>query len=223
MESRKADWAQDDNAFSFHNWWHTALFNLDQGNPARALAIYDAGVRPQKAEIRLMMVDAAAMLWRMHLRGIDVGDRWTELADAYERGEENGFYAFNDMHAMMAFTATGRTKAAEALLKSVEAAAREKGTNGAMEREAGLPVVKAVHAFGAGRYDEAVALLMPVRYRAHIFGGSHAQRDIVHRTLIEAALRGGDKALARALTAERTALKPHCPFGRELAGRAKAA
>ena len=36
---------------------------------------------------------------------------------------------------------------------------------------------------------------MPVRYRANLFGGSHAQRDIIHRMLIEAALRAPDKAL----------------------------
>jgi len=223
MEGRKADWAQEDNAFSFHNWWHTALFNLDQGDAKRALEIYDAGVRPQKTEIRLMMVDAAAMLWRMHLQGIDVGNRWAELADAYGRGEEHGFYPFNDMHAMMAFVATGRTKDAQALLEGVEAGARAAGSGGAMQREVGLPIVRAIHAFGAGRHAEAVGLLLPVRYRAHVFGGSHAQRDIVHRTLIEAAIRGGDRAMARALTAERTALKPHCPFSWKLEQRAMAA
>ena len=63
---------------------------------------------------------------------------------------------------------------------------------------------------------------MPVRYRANIFGGSHAQRDIVHRTLIEAALRGGLTDLAQALTNERTALKPHCPFSWRLRQRAQA-
>ncbi len=220
MEGRKAGWAQEDNGFAFHNWWHTALFNLDQGNARRALEIYDQGVRPQPSEIRLMMLDAAALLWRMHLRGQGVGRRWEELADAFQKGEENGFYAFNDMHAMMAFVAAGRTQAAVGLLKAVEASAAQRNTNGHMEREAGLPIVRAIEAFGRGRYPQAVDLLMPVRYRAHVFGGSHAQRDIVHRTLLEAALRAGDKALSRALASERVALKPHCPFSLELRARA---
>jgi len=220
MESRKAGWAQEDNGFAFHNWWHTALFNLDQGNERRTLEIYDLGVRPQPSELRLMMLDAAALLWRMHLRGLGVGRRWEELADAFQKGDENGFYAFNDMHAMMAFVAAGRAEAAAGLLKAVEASAALRNTNGHMEREAGLPIVRALEAFGRGKYAQAVDLLMPVRYRAHVFGGSHAQRDIVHRTLIEAALRDGNKALARALTHERAALKPHCPFSLELRSRA---
>jgi tetratricopeptide (TPR) repeat protein len=220
MELRTKHWAQEDNGFAFHNWWHTALYYLDQGRPQRALEIYDRGVRPQPSEIRLMMLDAAALLWRMHLRRLDVGKRWEELADAYQKGNENGFYAFNDMHAMMTFVAAGRAKAAAGLRKAVEASVVERNTNGHMAREVGLPIVRAIEAFGRENYAEAVDLLMPVRYRAHIFGGSHAQRDIVHRTLLEAALRSGDKPLARALASERVALKPHCPFSMELRERA---
>lgn len=220
MESRRDNWAQADNGFAFHNWWHTALYNLDQGHVERALAIYDAGIRPEPTEVRLMMLDAVALLWRMHLQGIDVGRRWYELAEAYRRGDEDGFYAFNDMHAMMACVATGDAKRAQALLDAVQASARAGNTNGIMTCEAGLAIVRAVEAFGREKYAEVVNLLMPVRYRARIFGGSHAQRDIVHRTLIEAALRAPDRALARALASERTALKPHCPFGWRLHARA---
>lgn len=222
MEERKEHWAQPDNGFAFHNWWHTALYNLDQGNVERALAIYDAGIRPEPAEVRLMMLDAVALLWRMHLRGIDVGRRWDELAAAYQRGDEDGFYVFNDMHAMMAFVATGKTEQAGSLLRAAEASTNADNTNSKMAREVGLSIVRAVEAFGRERYAEVIELLMPVRYRAHIFGGSHAQRDIVHRTLIEAALRAPDRALAGALTNERVALKPHCPFSWQLHARAAA-
>lgn len=220
MESRRANWAQDDNAFQFHNWWHTALFYLDQGNHARALEIYDQGIHPQPTEIQLILLDATALLWRMHLNGIDVGNRWDDLALTYEKGAETGFYAFNDMHAMMALVATGRQSEAGTLLSRIEEMSAAANTNGMMTREVGLPILRAALAFGAGRYAETVEHLMPVRYRAHLFGGSHAQRDILHRTLIEAALRGGDRTLAHALVHERLSLKPHCPFSWGLHRRA---
>jgi Flp pilus assembly protein TadD len=89
-----------------------------------------------------------------------------------------------------------------------------------MSREVGLPLARALAAFGAGDYATAVELLTQVRPVAHRFGGSHAQRDIVTLTLIEAALRGGQVRLARALTAERTDLKPSSPFNWRLTGRA---
>ncbi|MBL8709032.1 MAG: tetratricopeptide repeat protein [Rhodospirillaceae bacterium] len=220
MESRVEHWAQEDNTFQFHNWWHTALYHLDQGMPDRALDIYDRHIRADPAAVQLMMLDAVALLWRLHLNGHDVGRRWDELAAKYAGGEEIGFYAFNDMHAMIALTATGRDADAARLLKSAEAAADKGDTNAIMLREVGLPILRAIRAFGAGRYGETVDQLMPVRYRASLFGGSHAQRDILHRTLIEAALRGGDKALAHALAHERIGQKPHCPFSWGLHRRA---
>jgi hypothetical protein len=72
-------------------------------------------------------------------------------------------------------------------------------------------------------YGETIDLLLPVRYRAHAFGGSHAQRDIIHRTLIESAFRSGRYSLARSLAVERTSLKPHCPFSLSLRQRAEEA
>lgn len=220
MESRKEDWAQEDNGFQFHNWWHTALYNLDSGNTERALEIYDQGVRPEPEKIQLMMLDAAALLWRMHLRKLDVGNRWQELADVYANDNEEGFYAFNDMHAMMAFAATGNDRAAEARIAAMRASLKQDSTNAMMAATVGLPIAYSIQAFANQRYDEAVERLMPVRYKANIFGGSHAQRDIVHRTLIEASIRAGNKTLAQALTNERLSLKPHCPFSVQLGRRA---
>ena len=223
MDSRRAHWAQDDNGFAFHNWWHTALYHLDQGRLDRVLDIYDGSIRPAPTKVQLQMLDAAALLWRLHLQRADVGSRWTELADNYDRSAEEGFYAFNDMHAMMAFAATGRPAAAGRLLAAMESSAVAHGSNAEMTRRVGLSIARGIDAFGRERYGDAVALLLPVRYQAHAFGGSHAQRDVVHRTLLEAAFRSGQRTLARALATERTDLKPHCPFSWSLRRKAEAA
>ena len=186
MEGRQAHWAQEDNIFAFHNWWHVSLFYLDNDRFDRVLEIYDAAIRPESSEVQLEMLDAASLLWRLRLREIDTGDRFEKLAATYEALAEHGFYAFNDMHAMVAYVATGRDEAAHALESAAAAVAEGTATNARMTRDVGLPIVRAIRAFGAERYGETVELLMPVRYRAQAFGGSHARRDIVHRTLIEA-------------------------------------
>jgi hypothetical protein len=77
-----------------------------------------------------------------------------------------------------------------------------------------------VAAFSDGDHAQCVALLRPVRHRAHRFGGSHAQRDLLDLTLIEAALRAGDQSLARGLTAERLAVRPRSPLAQRLVRRA---
>jgi len=173
-----------------------------------------------RAPVRLPPLDQRP---EERLRGVDVGSRWQPLADAWQPLAQEGFYAFNDAHAVMALVGAGRWLEAGAVLENLSRAAAGHDTNAMMSREVGLPFAKALVAFGRGRYDVAIDELLPVRMHANRFGGSHAQRDIVQLTLIEAALRGGRASLARALAAERTDLKRSSPFNWQLEARALAA
>jgi tetratricopeptide (TPR) repeat protein len=220
LTSRTDDWAPE-NGFAFHNWWHLALYHLDLDQHDRVLEIYDTGVRPKSSELPLEMLDASALLWRLHLRGVAVGDRWAELADVWEKRLDDAYYAFNDMHAMMSFVATGRETAARRLLELLVRRCEGGGTNAMMTRDVGLPVCRAIHAFGRGDYRTVTDELMPVRPIASRFGGSHAQRDVLSLTLTEAAMRGNDARLARALASERTEWKPSSPFSWSLTARAR--
>ena len=67
-----------------HNWWHLALFQLELGDPAAALAIYDREVHHEGSEATaLNLVDASAMLWRLYLDRVDAGPRFGALADSW--------------------------------------------------------------------------------------------------------------------------------------------
>jgi hypothetical protein len=129
----------------------------------------------------------------LKLDGADVGRRFAEVADEWEAklDGEGGFYAFNDLHAALAFAATGRDAAIAKLVARMQQAAEARDANAAMTRDVGLPLVRGVAAYGRGRYDEAVDAIAPVRDIAHRFGGSHAQRDVLSLTLIDAARRAG--------------------------------
>ncbi|MFP5399276.1 MAG: tetratricopeptide repeat protein, partial [Gammaproteobacteria bacterium] len=157
------------------------------------------------------------------LRGVDVGDRWQALAERWAPHADAGNYAFNDLHAMMAFASAGRADLAARLRETQRAAMADGGDNRAFTAEVGEPATRAVQAFVAGDFPTVVALLRPVRSYAHRFGGSHAQRDLIDLTLIEAALRGRDRSLAAALTAERAAMRPASPLAQRLVQRAEAA
>ena len=208
MGTREKDWVDSD--FAIHLWWHKGLYHLDLGEIDKVLDIYDNGVRNAASGISLEELDAAAMLWRLNLLGVDVGSRWGELADKWEPSAEDTLYAFNDMHAMMTFAGDGRDMAAARLLGAAASYVTERGgTNAMMTKEVGIPVCRALLAFSRGDYKTTVELLQPVRYKSMVFGGSYAQRDVINLTLIEAAVRGKYYKLARALLAERIALKPH--------------
>jgi tetratricopeptide (TPR) repeat protein len=203
-ESRERDWAEG-NSFAVHNWWHLALFHLNSSEPSRALAIYDDKIRKNRSEVMLELVDASSFLWRLGLCNVDVGDRWQELADTFRRVDEEGYYAFNDLHAVMAYAGAGRTAEVARVLERLEQSAKTKGTNAFMAREVGLPASRAFRSFAAGDHRAAISELLDLRPIAHRFGGSNAQRDVLEWTLLEAAQRTGDAALARALEAARAA------------------
>lgn len=218
LDDRRADWATG-NVLVVHNAWHEALLLLDAGEVGRALDIYDTSVHHAgSAKVALEMLDAAALLWRLHLDGADTGGRWAVLAEAWAEKLDLPWYVFNDMHAVMSFVGADRLEDARALVDRLAAyvarGPRPSISNVAMTAEVGLPVCSAIVAFGEGRYGDVVELLYPIRNTVHRFGGSHAQRDAVARTLFEAAIRAGEADLAFALASERLAVKEDSPYNR---------
>lgn len=220
LTERLADWRHG--GFADHLWWHLALLHLDLGEIDRVREIYDTEMRAAGDAAVYQELDSAALLWRLELYGHDVGGRWHELAEKWAHAAEDRLYAFNDVHAMMAFLGDGRGDLAERVLAANDRLVREGGgDNAAMAREVGLPVCRAQAAFVRGAYDEAVEHLHPLHGATHRLGGSHAQRDVVELTLIVAALRAGRWRLARALVNARCALKPTSPQTWRLLARAR--
>ena len=209
-ESQLQDWAPD-NEFATHNWWHLALYNLDFQKVDRVLAIYDASITG--GSVALELLDASALLWRLHLMQIDVGDRWNALADKWTAlVEHSGYYCFNDFHALMAFVVAGRVAEKKKVMRLLEQTAEGGNYSALMAREVGLPVAKALLAFNAEKYAESTEFLSSVRFTANRFGGSHAQRDLISQTLIESAIRAGQFQYARALLSERAERKDSAPL-----------
>jgi hypothetical protein len=206
MRRNPEAWSRE-SFFAVHNWWHLALFHLGLDEIDEVLALFDGPIYGKTSSVVLDMVDASALLWRLHLRGVDVGDRFQALADNWAPIATARNYAFNDMHAMMAFVGSNRSKEGDGVLEAQRSAIDEAGDNAAFTREVGLPAALAIKAFGDGDYSETVRLLRPVRSYAHRFGGSHAQRDVIDLTIIEAAARSGQDRLAEALRIERAHAK----------------
>ncbi|WP_438484118.1 tetratricopeptide repeat protein [Streptomyces sp. S186] len=217
LDARSDAWTGD-SLLAGHTWWHYALYALERGDNGRVLDIYDSALHDPDAEDgALELVNAAALLWRLYLADDDQSARWTALADAWERRDDGPHYAFNDAHAVMAYVGAGRLERAERLVRDREqwlarTPAGRAPANRAMTADTGLPVCRALLAYGRKDFAGATELLLPVRHRLHDFGGSHAQRDAVQRTLVEAALRAGHHDLARTLLSERSRLRPVCPY-----------
>ncbi|MER7953676.1 tetratricopeptide repeat protein [Streptomyces sp. NPDC096030] len=216
LDARSGDWSGG-NFLTVHNWWHYALYALEAGDTGTALDIYDAALHNEGSRgLAMELLDAAAMLWRFRLAGSDQTRRWEALADAWSARCDPPFYVFNDVHAVMSYVGAGRTAEARRLIADRRRWLAEPGTavvtNHAMTAKVGLPVCEALVAHAAGDHDTVVDQLWPLRRRLHEFGGSHAQRDAIQKTLVEAALKSGRHDVARVLISERTALRPHSPY-----------
>ncbi len=198
---------------AFHNHWHLALFDLEEGDAAAALARYDRDIHVPANDNVLELIDASALLWRLHSSGHDTGDRAHALATRWRARIDDGHTAFNDVHAIMCLLVAGDETTVDRQLATLARAASQTAqpTNAMMSREVGLPLAQGLREFARGRYDSAIDLLSGVRGRAHRFGGSHAQRDVVTWTLREAAFASGRRQLAQALVAERMAARPESP------------
>ncbi len=194
--------------FANHVWWHKAMFHLELDDVAGVLDLYDNRFWTEPSEDYLDQSNATAMLMRLEFRGVDVGDRWQQLAELAAKRIEDQVLPFADAHYMLALAGRDGERA-EGLLDSISA--YTDAYDNAMAdiyRRVGLPLAEAIEAYGRGAYAETVDLLLPIRYSVVEIGGSHAQRDVFHQLLIQAARRAGRYKLARALLLERTALKP---------------
>ncbi|MFI6581705.1 tetratricopeptide repeat protein [Embleya sp. NPDC050493] len=215
LDARTADWTSG-NYLNVHNWWHYGLFSIEAGAIDRALAVHDAVLHHDKsAGLAMELLDASALLWRIHLAGNPQVERWNRVADAWAARADGPYYAFNDTHAVMAYLGAGRIAAAQAVVRDREtwlAEPHPRVANHTMTAEVGLPVCRALVAFEQGRYADTVDILLPIRHRLHTFGGSHAQRDAIQQTLVEAALRADRHDLARTLLSERINVRPTSPY-----------
>ena len=221
LAPNEAIWSEG-SFLSVHNQWHLALFELEGDDHEAVLARYDRAIG---GSLVLELVDSSAMLWRLMLRGVDVGGRWGPVAEGWRRLPDVANYAFNDVHAMLAYVGAGDEAGQARALAALRRAAHDgdgQADNRVFAGEVGLPAAEAIQAFGRGRSARAVELLRPLRKVAHRFGGSHAQRDLLELTLIEAALRAGDAPLARDLAQERVGHRPDSPLARRFVARAAA-
>jgi len=213
VDSLQSNWA-DCNNFSFHAFWHRCLFLIELGPLDRVLDLYDREVRPESTDDLLDISNAVALLWRLEEAGVDVGDRWKELADRAQGHLDDHLLVFGDVHYLMALAAAARANDAARMVESMERYAAESGeTEAAVAREPGLALARAVLAHRHRDYARVVEELLPVRDTIHRIGGSHAQRDLLDEMLIDSVLRAGRFDRAKALLADRLKHRPCNAWG----------
>lgn len=191
LKGREAAWAHCNN-FRYHVWWHKALMHLDLGQTDVALALYDTEIRADKTDDYRDISNATSLLSRLELDGVDVGDRWEELADLSANRTEDGCLIFADLHYLLALIGGNRRDAVRTLMGRMHRDARANQVE--MDRAMaapGLSVAAGLEAFGEADFKTAFLNLSRGRKSLQNAGGSHAQRDVFERLTIDAGIRAG--------------------------------
>lgn len=204
MDGLKGNWDEINN-FGVHLWWHRSLYHLELEQYDKVLELYDNEVRKEQTDFYSDIQNAVALLWRLRLRDVDVGQRWVELADKCEQRVEDDAFPYNESHYVMALAVEGRMEPARKLVAHrKQHAANSDTTRAPLLREVYLPVCEAFLAYQEGKFAEAAQQMASIKDQIVRGGGSDAQRDLFAQTMISAAIKGECYDLARNWLAERT-------------------
>ncbi|PWR18943.1 tetratricopeptide repeat protein [Zavarzinia compransoris] len=209
LESHADSW-DDCNSFMLtHNWWHLALMHLDRDDAGAALALYDTRIWGVWKDCAQDQVNAAALLWRLETRGVNVGHRWHDLARHVAAREIDHIEPFLDLHYLMALLRGAGPAQAERFLASLTAQAplakrhRQRDWTGVA-----LPLAAGLAARARGDHGTAAAAFAAALPGLARIGGSNAQRDLFIECWIDSALRAGATAGLAPVLAERARRRP---------------
>jgi tetratricopeptide (TPR) repeat protein len=192
--------------FRNHLLWHLALMHFACGDYGRASRMSRAAFERRPSSIPGNLHDSISLLWRLELCGMDVGERWRPFAAiARDRLDRQGLL-FHAAHLAMALAAAGEWATAEEQLGMLRERAPKDRTG--LVGDILIPLVGGLHAFARAEYRRAIEAIEPVSPRIVGLGGSRAQRDVFHDTLLEACFRAGDAERAERLLAARVARRP---------------
>ena len=203
-----------------HNFWHLALFYMDLDEPQKALRVFDEQLWGPWPEFAQEQIGAISSLWRLELRGVDVGDRWTPIVQQVLARRHEHILPFHDLHFAYALSRGGCTKQANAFLDSLKA--HGDMNPGGVWADVVVPLAQGLFAYTRGKHDTAANLLAQQLPHLWRVGGSHAQRDVFAQTWIDAALNARQFAAAEHVLAQREMVRPGVASTRRWLDRARA-
>lgn len=180
-------------AGSFHGHlnWHLALFELGTGHWPDALRRYKDAVFLDRHSSgpQQKMTDGAAFLWRSELAGYPRdAAAWRALHEFSKGALQRPGPGLADLHVILTQVVMGDADALDARVRQIEDLARD----GRYPSGAYLPALsRGFVAFECGDFCAAVSALAPLAGQNERIGGSRAQHDLIHFTLLKACISAG--------------------------------
>jgi hypothetical protein len=177
MQDASDTWTDLNSFMVTHNWWHQALFALAQEDHEEAMRLYDSRIWGVAKDYSQDQINAVSLLARLELAGVDVGERWQDVADHLVTRTADHVLPFLDVQYLYGLARADRPEA-DVLMRNIERQAAP------VWRDIAVPVARGMLAHARGEYARAAQELGGGLPRLIEIGGSHAQRDLfigVHR------------------------------------------
>ncbi len=209
LSSKQDNWSNT-NQMKFHIWWHQCLFHLERKEHDAVLEHYDRWVRNRSDALMVAMPDlyidmqnGSSMLWRLEHAGVSTGNRWQEMAELAARRIDDMNSTFTSAHYAVIFAATGQFELCAKLIANMQSFAQSNNhTLAKRYADAAIPAAIGAVAHRKGDYQQTLEAMLPARNHFWQMGGSHAQQDLFHQILVDAAVKLKQKDTAALLLQE---------------------
>ena len=185
-----------------HNWWHQALFGLELGQHDDVLRLYDEQVWGVAKDYSQDQVNAVSLLARLELCGMDVGERWQDVAGYLKTRVDDHVLPFLDLHYLYGLARADMPEAGE-LMRSLKDHAASKAQSESVWEQVAVPAARGLLAHALGDFPRAATLLAQAMPKLAAIGGSHAQRDWFDQIYLDALMRSGRWATAQQIVQQR--------------------
>jgi len=208
LESVADTWSNLNSFMHSHNWWHLALFYISAGRQSDVVKAYDTHVWGLAKDYSQDQVGAASLLARMEFAGIDVGDRWADVADHVAKRGVDTVSPFLTLQYLYALGRVGRAEA-ETLLTAIEERAEDETQfDHLVWRDVAVWAAHGIAAHAAEDWEDAIRFLGKALPRMAECGGSHAQRDLFEQIHLDALIKSGQASKAQQVLEMRRTFDP---------------
>src|SRR5579883_1107063 len=207
-------WEESTPAFRNHLWWHACLFYLDAENTAKVLELYDNQIWGHaNKENWHEQINSISLLLRMELRGIDVRQRWQEIATYLQGRVHERILGYHDLHYVYALVRAHRYDWINQILANMCTHADSCSVPyvGQVWTEVAIPGACAMIANAQQDWGQAIALFEQVRSRLQEIGGTNIQQDLFEQVYIDALINVDRNQAAFELLTKRAALRQNIP------------
>ena len=198
LQQASAGWHGLTSFMRCHNWWHLALFQIELGDNAAALQLYDHQVWGVDKTYSQDQVGAVSLLARLGLAGMDDGTpdiklqpRWAELASHLTGRVADQVLPFLDLQYLYGLARAGRPEAHTLLANITRFAPQAPADSRVAWCSVAVPAAQGLQAHAEGRWADAAQQMSLALPQLALIGGSHAQRDLFEQIHHDALQRSG--------------------------------